>query len=314
MFMLRSSCAKCRSPASGSGSSQGLFRSLGIESTSWLAWAWRSSRRSFARVPCCMAARCSDPSGFFTIRTGSRSLPERRVWPRRKEGSMSASSTSVSSSVVSCDSMPSPPSWSNVGYCSTGSTPERINCCASKSSCSVRTFFRRTPPPPEVILFCDAAIPWIWRVVMFSASSSSCRRFRAATSSPGCTTAAEALALPLSTAVLIAFLTPALSDPAAALRWGIRSRPFAWSTSLRLSINPPSPAPPSTPRLPIEISLTYTRCPGRTFASRGFSIRFLETWARCTIPETLSPGTPEGDGKLSSTTTPKSRTRWTTPV
>ena len=36
--------------------------------------ACRSSRRSLARVDCVMAARFSDPSGFFTMRGGESSL------------------------------------------------------------------------------------------------------------------------------------------------------------------------------------------------------------------------------------------------
>ena len=88
-----------------------------------------------------------------------------------------------------------------------------------------------------------------------------------------------------------------------------------------LSMRPPSPAPPDTPRVPMDISLTYTFCPGRTPASLGFSIRFLETWDRWTMPDIFPPlpsppspvvvGRPEG--ALISTTTPKSSTRWTIP-
>ena len=56
----------CRSPCSGSGSTQGRLRSFGIESRSWLRCASRRSRRSFARAPCVMAALCMLPSGART--------------------------------------------------------------------------------------------------------------------------------------------------------------------------------------------------------------------------------------------------------
>mmetsp|Transcript_2968 Transcript_2968/g.6728 ORF Transcript_2968/g.6728 Transcript_2968/m.6728 type:complete len:257 (+) Transcript_2968:2058-2828(+) len=230
MLMLRSSCAKCRSPASGRGSSHGLLRSLGMESTSWFAWACRSSRRSLASVPCCIAALCNEPSGFLTMRIGSRSLPERRVCPRKKEGSKSASSTSVCSSVTSCASIPNPPSLSKVGYCSTGSTPDLINCCASNNSCSVSCFALLTPPslPPILLLFiwfrADGGRyvlsiplnPCICLCVIFSASSSSCLRFKAATSKPGWTTTADADAAALPVAILILDgLLPAAEEQAA---------------------------------------------------------------------------------------------------
>mmetsp|Transcript_13828 Transcript_13828/g.42854 ORF Transcript_13828/g.42854 Transcript_13828/m.42854 type:complete len:204 (-) Transcript_13828:907-1518(-) len=99
-FTDRSSCAKWRSPASGIGSSHGRFRSFGMPSMSAFAWAVFSSRRSFASVPCVSAARCSEPSGFATMRTGDASRAS-LAWPRKNAGSCSLSSISMSSSTSS---------------------------------------------------------------------------------------------------------------------------------------------------------------------------------------------------------------------
>ncbi len=49
-------------------------------------------------VTCVMAARCSEPSGFFTILMGLISMPLLLEWPLRKAGSSSFRSISNSSS------------------------------------------------------------------------------------------------------------------------------------------------------------------------------------------------------------------------
>mmetsp|Transcript_3212 Transcript_3212/g.9436 ORF Transcript_3212/g.9436 Transcript_3212/m.9436 type:complete len:358 (-) Transcript_3212:112-1185(-) len=138
----RSSCAKWRSPASGSGSSQGRLRSLGMPSMRALAWACFSSRRSLASAPCVSAARWSDPSGLATILTGDASRAV-DVWPRRKAGSTSLSSISTSSSTSSRWS----PSASKPGINSGGSTPEAASWRASKSSGEVRRLAARRGAP-----------------------------------------------------------------------------------------------------------------------------------------------------------------------
>mmetsp|Transcript_1352 Transcript_1352/g.3461 ORF Transcript_1352/g.3461 Transcript_1352/m.3461 type:complete len:251 (-) Transcript_1352:860-1612(-) len=243
-LMLRSSCAKWRSPASGRGSSHGRFRSLGMLSINWLAWACRNSRRSLARVDCWRAARCRDPSGFLTILIGSMSLlPLRLVCPRRKLGSVSASSTSVSSSVSSTASIPC--SGSKVGYCSTGKTPDLMSCCASKSSCSVRAcLVGRNPLPARL------------------ASRRSAAR-SLSTSRPGWTTAVEDRDAFVAVLVLMSN-EDAEADAdedsiAAVLRKGIRSRPVFWSTSLMDRISFLSPELVSV----METSLTHTDWPFR---------------------------------------------------
>mmetsp|Transcript_1989 Transcript_1989/g.6357 ORF Transcript_1989/g.6357 Transcript_1989/m.6357 type:complete len:233 (-) Transcript_1989:390-1088(-) len=93
--------------------------------------ASRNSRRSFESALCVIAARCREPSGFFTTLIGDSSRV-RRVWPARNGGSSSRSSTSISSASSATCTMPM--SSSKVGYSSTGSTPLLISCCASQRS------------------------------------------------------------------------------------------------------------------------------------------------------------------------------------
>ncbi|KAI8475231.1 MAG: hypothetical protein J3K34DRAFT_405041, partial [Monoraphidium minutum] len=83
----RSSIARWRSPSSGMGSSQGRLRSRGMASSSVRCCCTCSSRRSLPSADCVMAARCSDPSGFFTILIGLISMPLLLEWPLRNSGS-----------------------------------------------------------------------------------------------------------------------------------------------------------------------------------------------------------------------------------
>mmetsp|Transcript_3158 Transcript_3158/g.11400 ORF Transcript_3158/g.11400 Transcript_3158/m.11400 type:complete len:251 (-) Transcript_3158:1163-1915(-) len=131
----RSSCARCRSPPSGMGSSHGRLRSLGTLSSMERCCCSLSSRRSLASAPCVMAARCRLPSGFLTILIGE-TFTELRVWPLRNVGSASLSSTSKSTSFSSAARPSMPSSSSKVGYSSTDSTPDAMSCLASHSSVS----------------------------------------------------------------------------------------------------------------------------------------------------------------------------------
>mmetsp|Transcript_33661 Transcript_33661/g.95229 ORF Transcript_33661/g.95229 Transcript_33661/m.95229 type:complete len:501 (+) Transcript_33661:2199-3701(+) len=121
------------------GSSHGRLRSLGTASSSERCCCSLSSRRSFMRALCVIAARCRLPSGFFTILIGLTSTPALLLWPLRKRGSSSLMSISYSSSASrSRLSSPVPVSSSKVGYCSTLSTPLAISCLASHRSGLVR--------------------------------------------------------------------------------------------------------------------------------------------------------------------------------
>ena len=99
MLLETSAGSMCRSPGSGIGSSHGRFRSLGALSSAAFC-ASLSSRRSFASADCVIAARCSEPSGFFTIFTGDR-CTWCIDWPARNAGAASFSSMSTSSSTAS---------------------------------------------------------------------------------------------------------------------------------------------------------------------------------------------------------------------
>mmetsp|Transcript_4945 Transcript_4945/g.20171 ORF Transcript_4945/g.20171 Transcript_4945/m.20171 type:complete len:280 (-) Transcript_4945:476-1315(-) len=128
-----SSAARCRSPASGMGSSQGRLRSFGIDSTAALCCCSLSSLLSFARALCVIAARCKLPSGFFTILIGDTSPPS-VVCPARNGASSSLISISISCSASS--SYASSPSFSAsyVGYSSVFKTPDAMSCFASQRS------------------------------------------------------------------------------------------------------------------------------------------------------------------------------------
>mmetsp|Transcript_85 Transcript_85/g.190 ORF Transcript_85/g.190 Transcript_85/m.190 type:complete len:439 (+) Transcript_85:1603-2919(+) len=138
----RSSCARCRSPASGMGSSHGRLRSLGMESSMVRCCCSFSSRRSLASADCVIAARCRLPSGFLTILMGDTSPPG-AVCPARNGASSSLISTSTSCSASS--SYASSPSFSAsyMGYSSTGRTPDAMSCLASHRSGELRRFTGR---------------------------------------------------------------------------------------------------------------------------------------------------------------------------
>mmetsp|Transcript_18825 Transcript_18825/g.28212 ORF Transcript_18825/g.28212 Transcript_18825/m.28212 type:complete len:223 (+) Transcript_18825:2226-2894(+) len=93
-------CARCLSDGLAVGSSQLLEISCGILSCNCVRCCSRSSLRSLAKALCVRAALFSEPSGFFTTFTGSRSVVS-SVWPCRNEGSSSRNSISNSSSVSS---------------------------------------------------------------------------------------------------------------------------------------------------------------------------------------------------------------------
>mmetsp|Transcript_28365 Transcript_28365/g.67498 ORF Transcript_28365/g.67498 Transcript_28365/m.67498 type:complete len:242 (+) Transcript_28365:871-1596(+) len=121
------------------GSSQGRLRSFGTASSSDLCCCSRSSRRSFIKALCVIAARWSEPSGFLTILIGLTSTPALLLCPLRKRGSSSLMSISYSSSASrSWLRSPRPLSSSNVGYLSTFSTPLAMSCVASHRSGLVR--------------------------------------------------------------------------------------------------------------------------------------------------------------------------------
>ena len=107
----RSSAARCRSPSSGIGSSHGRFRSFGTASITARCCCSFSSRRSFASADCVIAARCSDPSGFFTILIGDASPPA-AICPARNGGSFSLMSMSNACSAAS-STVPSMPPFSS---------------------------------------------------------------------------------------------------------------------------------------------------------------------------------------------------------
>ena len=150
-LMPRSSCAKCRSPSSGIGSSHGRLRSFGIESISCCDCAAFISRRSLASSTCVVAARCIDPSGLRNTRTGSSSRVKRDC-PRRNGGSTSLISTSRSSSVSTLAPRrpEDPTSSSTSSRALAGSCPEFTSCRSSQRSGLLSRLRRRpdTPPPP----------------------------------------------------------------------------------------------------------------------------------------------------------------------
>ena len=142
-----SSCARWRSPASGMGSSHGRFRSLGTESSAALCCCSLSSRRSFASADCVIAARCIDPSGFFTILIGETS-PSLGTCPRKNGASASLISMSTSFSASSSYASRPSCSASNVGYSSTFKTPDAMSCFASNRSGELSRFAGRLLSSP----------------------------------------------------------------------------------------------------------------------------------------------------------------------
>mmetsp|Transcript_20449 Transcript_20449/g.57994 ORF Transcript_20449/g.57994 Transcript_20449/m.57994 type:complete len:352 (+) Transcript_20449:1467-2522(+) len=156
-FTERSSWAKCRSPASGIGSSHGRFKSFGMPSMSAFACAVFSSRRSFASWPWVRAALCNEPSGLATIFMGeaSRAIVD---CPRRKAGSCVFNSISMSSSTSSRPpaARAPPRSASYVGNSSGGKTPEAASCLASNNSGEVSRFGAR---PPDSLCMSSSRTP-----------------------------------------------------------------------------------------------------------------------------------------------------------
>ena len=71
--MLRISAARWRSPGLAMGSSQLRLRSAGMTSMASAFCCSRSSRRSLDSADCVSAARCREPSGFFTTLMGDSS-------------------------------------------------------------------------------------------------------------------------------------------------------------------------------------------------------------------------------------------------
>ena len=142
-----SSAARCRSPASGMGSSQGRLRSFGIDSTAALCCCSLSSLLSFARALCVIAARCKLPSGFFTILIGDTS-PSCGVCPAKNGASSSLISISTSCSASS--SYASTPFFPPNADIPPGKTPDAMSCFAS--TVRANESLHRSPPRASAIL------------------------------------------------------------------------------------------------------------------------------------------------------------------
>ncbi|KAG9157464.1 hypothetical protein Leryth_010292 [Lithospermum erythrorhizon] len=154
------SCAKCLSPASGIGSSQGRFRSLGIESSIVLCCWSRTSLLSLISADCNAAARLNEPSGFLKIFTGDMST-EYRLCPCKNSGSSSFSSISSSSSPPSSRFNNPSPSSSKEGKSFKLITPAAISCLASHLSGELILFkglLDGTDSSSSVILIPDSPI------------------------------------------------------------------------------------------------------------------------------------------------------------
>lgn len=197
----RASWAKTFSWFWAIGSNQGVLKSRACESASSLISCCRSSRRSLAKDAPARAARFRDPSGALTILTGLN-LSVCFVWPLRKAGSSSLTSTSNSSS-TSAVTLGLPKSSSRSGYSFASIAPDAMSCLISQRSGDVSRFAERIglsarPFEPRGMALDDDRCSWARR-----ASS-------------------------------------AISASDLIRRCGVKSRPVAWSTSLieRLTRSP----------------------------------------------------------------------------